>query len=132
MGKRKNALKRDPMKPWESATPDDCHEQYLRIGRTALTNPALTKLKPQVQMLYVHMAQACCGKKKFRFSYGDYRKRGYTTHSFLRARDKLIEAGIIKIVEMGNPRVGEDGRYTTTPNWYEWQTGYWQEVKEQE
>lgn len=124
MGKRKNALKREPMKPWESATPDDCHEQYLRIGRTALTNPAITELPLSYQMVFVHMAQACAGKKRFTFSVGECDRRGIPKNTFYRARSALEAAGIIQTVV--------NNKTTRQPNIYEWQINFWKKVEREE
>ena len=124
MSKRKNALQREPMKPWETATPEDCHEQYLRIGRTALTNPAITKLKLSYQMVYVHMAQACSGKRRFTFSVGDCARRGIPVNTFYRARAALEKAGIIKTVI--------NNKTTRQPNVYEWQIDFWEKVKQED
>lgn len=77
------------------------HKNYARVDDTLLKNKAFIKLPYSAKHLLICMFQASAGKREFHLADSEYRQYGFNNTTFHYAKEKLIEAGFIKIVRNG-------------------------------
>lgn len=94
---------------WESGQDQD-GEHFARIGKSLLRHEAFKALGASARLLYICMVEACAGEREFTFTVADYKACGFAMNTFLRAKEELIQAGFITVIE--------SGRTTRTPNKY--------------
>ena len=99
--------KRKTLPFWESAEEQG---HFVRIGKSLLQHKSFRSLGTSARLLYICMTEAAAGKPEFRFSKSDYLAYGLARNTFLRAREELIAAGFIAVIECG--------RTTRKPNRY--------------
>lgn len=103
--------KKTPLNFWETLEPGGS-SHYHRMAKDIMQCEVFKSLSLPAWKLYVCMVEACAGKRQFRFTHADCLAYGINPRTFFRARDELVKAGFLKVVE--------SGRSTRKPNLYEW------------
>lgn len=85
-------------------------KNFARLYDTTLKHPAIIKLPFSARHLFTCMLQASAGKREFHLTESEYKQYGFNPETFHKAKEKLIEACIIKIAR--------SGWTTRTPNTY--------------
>ena len=108
------ARKRRRLNPWESGTDSqNGNEHFCRVGKTLLQNTTFCQLTASARLLYICMIEACAGQREFTFTKSDCEKYGIARQTFIRARDSLLEVGLIEVFECGrNTRTANKYRFT--------------------
>lgn len=101
--------RKQPIQPWLAPAETE-PKNFARLYDTTLKHPAFIKLPYSAKHLLSCMFQASAGKREFHLAEKEYRQYGFNPETFHKAKEKLIEAGFIKIAK--------GGRTTRTPNVY--------------